>query len=142
MNPPAWFIREMSAFDEDLRLRWSVKLEMWQIERRVKRSMHPGTIKCGEIDDDRIRARDGYLLVASVPPRGLCREIFQKLKDADLWARGGWKEVANAIEAAEELEEEQRWKAFSDDIKAYSADIYEWLKIRDGRTVYNAGFLE
>lgn len=142
MKPPAWFEKELSQFDSDLRVRWSPRLELFQIERRVRRSLHPGTIRCGGWHDDEIRARDGYLLVASAPPHGLTRSVLQKLKDADLWSQGGWQTVIRAIEAAEELEEEKRWESFSRDIREQSADVYEFMKLRDGRTVYNAGFLE
>ena len=141
MDAPAWFVRELEAFDPDMRLRWSRRLELWQLERKVRRSLHPGTIKQSDWDDDVIRARDGYLLVASVPPRALHRSIFSKLRHADLWSNGGWEAVSDALDAYEQEEESRKWESFSAKARDYAADMYDWLKIRDGRSVYNVGSL-
>lgn len=142
MNPPAWFVKELHEFDSDLRLRWSVRLELWQIERKVRRSLHPGTIKNDGYHDDYIRAQDGYLLVASVPPHGLGRRVFEVLKASDLWSNGGWAKVADKLEAFEEQEEKARDKSFSDDIQAMSKELYDWLAVRDGRQIFNTGWVQ
>jgi hypothetical protein len=142
MKAPTWFLRELKAFDPDLRLRWSPRLELWQIERQVKRSVHPGTIRNDGWHDDYIRASDGYILVASVPPHLLVRSIFQKLKDSDLWARGGWEKVINEIETAERIEEEKKWEDFGADVRYSSAELYHFLKHRNGQSVYAPGVLQ
>ena len=142
MDAPKWFVRELNAFDPDMRLRWSRRLELWQLERKVRRSLHPGTIKQSEWEDDYVRARDGYLLVASVPPRALHRSIFAKLRAADLWSNGGWKEVADALDAWDEEDEKVKQEKFSEKAKRYASDLYDWVKVRDGRTVFNAGSLQ
>jgi hypothetical protein len=139
---PEWFLRELRAFDPDLRLRWSSKREMWQLERRVTRSLHPGTIRNDGFDDDYIRAQDGYILVAQIPHNAIARSIFDKLKAADLWSNGGWEKVADQIEKYELLEQEKRDRDLNEDLKNMSKELYEVLKIRDGRSIYNAGFLQ
>ena len=141
MKAPAWFERELRAFDEDLRLRWSVKKELWLIERRVRRALHPGTIKTDLEDDDSIRARDGYLLVASIPPRGLSRFVFQKLRESDLW-QTGWKRVADELEAAEQAAEQKAWSDFSADVAGLSDEVYSFIARREGRQVFSLGFPE
>lgn len=141
MKAPAWFLRELQDFDSDLRLRWSPKLELWQIERRVRRSLHPGTIRCDGWHDDFIRAREGYLLVASVPARGLSRTIFERLRASDLWANGGWARVASELEAAEEQAESARETAFANEMGGISREVYDLIKHREGRSVYNAGWV-
>lgn len=142
MDAPKWFVKELKAFDSDLRIRWSPRTETFHLERRVMRSLHPGTIRNDHWHDDYIRAQEGYILVATIPPNAIARSIFDKLKAADLWANGGWKKVADDIEMYEEMEEEAKQKAFSDDIRSMTAELYSLLKIRDGRTVFNAGWVQ
>jgi hypothetical protein len=142
MEAPKWFLRELNAFDPELRIRWSPRQEMFQLERRVTRSLHPGTVKNDNWHDDYIRAQDGYILVAQIPPHAIARSIFDKLKNADLWAHGGWERVVNEIEYYEQLEEEKRDKALGDDIRSMSAEVHSILKIRNGRTVFNAGWVQ
>jgi hypothetical protein len=142
LKAPSWFLRELESFDPDLRLRWSPRLEFWQIERRVKRGLHPGTIRNDGWHDDYIRAADGYILVASVTPEMfqiLGRSIFQRLKDSDLWARGGWEKVASEIEAAEHADEEKKWESFGAEVRYSSAELFNFLKHRNGQSIYAPG---
>lgn len=137
---PAWFLRELHAFDPHLRLRWSPRRELWQLERKILRGLHPGTLFEDGWHDEYIRARDGYILVASIPHGQLRRHVFERLRASDLWSNGGWKRVSDQIDAFEEAEEEKRWEVFSRDVRDDSKDVYELLKVRDGRTVFNKGF--
>lgn len=141
MEAPSWFVRELEAFDPDLRLRWSPRLELWQLERRVRRSLHPGTIATDGWHDDLIRARDGYLLVASVPPNGLGRGIFQKLRNSDLWSNGGWKKIADDLDAAEGAIEAKRDAQWNAEVRQRSAVAYDYIARREGRQVFNAGWV-
>lgn len=140
MRPPEWFVKQMRAFDADLRIRWSARLQLWQIERQVKRSAHPGTIRNDGWHDDYIRAQDGYILVASVQPGKIGPHIFQKLRDCDLWANGGWEKIADQIEDAEQAREEKAWENFGGDVRHLSAEVFNFLKYRNGEAVFNAGF--
>ncbi len=142
MNAPGWFLKELKAFDEDLRLRWSSRVELWQLERRVRRSLHPGTVKCDDYHDDYIRARDGFILVASVPPNGLSRSIFEKLRASDLWANGGWQKLEDDLQVAEAVAEERRRQDFSRDIRDLSKDAWNWIAQREGRQIFNAGWVQ
>jgi hypothetical protein len=136
---PGWFLKELREFDSELRLRWSQRLEMWQLERRVTKSLHPGTIRNDGYHDDYIRAQDGFVLVASIPPGTFGRHIFERLRAADLWANGGWAKVVREIEEFEEAEEELKWSKFGEVLKEESKDLYELMKIRDGRSIYSVG---
>jgi hypothetical protein len=138
MNAPAWFLKELAEFDSDLRCRWSARTETFHLERRVTRSLHPGTIRCDDYHDDYIRARDGYVLVGIIRPGLFSRTIFEKLRASDLWANGGWEKMARTIEEFEEAEEAKKWADYGDELKAQSAELYETMKIRDGRTVFNS----
>lgn len=136
---PGWFLTELREFDSELRLRWSRMRELWQLERRVTRGLHPGTIRNDNYHDDCIRAQDGFILVAEIPHGTFGRHIFSALKASDLWSNGGWEKMAQNIEAFEEAEEEKKWADFGDTILQESKDLYEVMKIRDGRTVFNIG---
>ena len=140
-DAPKWFLRELKDFDPDLRVRWSPRLELFQLERRVLRSVHPGTIRNDGWHDDWIRAQDGYLLVASIPPGKFSRTIFEKLRASDLWSNGGWATMAREMEESEEREEALHWEKFSGNLRDATKDVYDIMKIRDGRTVFNAGWV-
>jgi hypothetical protein len=142
MEAPAWFLKELAEFDSDMRLRWSRRLELWQLERRVRRGLHPGTILCDNWHDDYIRARDGYLLVASVPPKQLSREVFEHLRASDLWARGGWQKVSDDLDELDRRREEDIQESFAREMHEINKDVFEWWKLRDGETVYNAGYAQ
>jgi len=136
---PGWFLKELREFDPELRLRWSQRLEIWQLERRVTKSLHPGTIRNDGYHDDYIRAQDGFILVASIPHGTFGRHIFERLRAADLWSAGGWAKVVREIEEFEEAEEEIKWTKFGEALKEESKDLYELMKIRDGRSIYSVG---
>jgi hypothetical protein len=140
-NAPRWFLDELRAFDSDLRLRWSFRLQNWQLERKVTRSLHPGTIRNDSWHDDYIRAQEGYILVATIPFNGLSRSVFERLRASDLWSNGGWQRVAEELEELERVQEEKVWNDFQDSVRASSAELYNLWKIRDGRTVFNAGWV-
>lgn len=138
---PEWFLKELEAFDADLRVRWSPRTETFHLERKVRRGLHPGTIRNDGWHDDYIRAQEGYILVGIINPGMFSRSIFEKLRASDLWSNGGWAQMAKDIEEFEEAEEEKKWSEFSERLHHSSAEVYEFMKIRDGRTVFNAGWV-
>ena len=138
---PDWFLRELKAFDEDLRVRWSPRTETFHLERRVTRGLHPGTIRNDGWHDDYIRAQDGYILVGTIRPGMFARSIFDRLRASDLWANGGWEKVARSVEEAEEAEEAESWAKFRESLREESREVYDFIKIRDGRTIFNAGWV-
>jgi hypothetical protein len=140
MKPPEWWTRELRAFDPDLRTRWSPKVELWMIERRVRRSLALGTIKEDPNDDDVVRARDGFLHVASLPPRGFSRYALEKLKAADLWTQGGWEKIDRELCEAEAALEEKQWKDFDQDLHHMHREVYRFLSHREGRSCFSGGF--
>jgi hypothetical protein len=140
MKPPDWWIRELHAFDPDLRTVWSPAMQLWQIERRVRRAIHPGTIKTDSWDDDYRRAREGFLHVASIPPRGFSRYALEKLKAADLWVDGGWQRIERELCEAEAALEAKQWKDFEGDLHHMHREVYRFMAARSGRLVFSAGF--
>jgi hypothetical protein len=142
MEAPLWFLRELKAFDPDLRLRWSEQRAMWQLERKVRRGQHPGTFRSDSYGDDYIRSRDGFLLVGSISPFGLSRSIFEKLKASDLWSQGGWERTLAEIERQEARDEELKDAAFSRDMRDMSKDFWEEASVEGGASIYNSGVPE
>jgi hypothetical protein len=133
---PDWFIEEMRSFDSELRLRWSEKVHLWQLERRITHGVPINTSKKDGFDDDFIRARDGYLLVAMIESGKFSRTIFEELRKSDLWSNGGWEEYIRLIEDIEAREEEAKWRAFDEDIRYACREVYDFLAARDGRKVF------
>jgi hypothetical protein len=136
LKAPKWFVTELHEFDPDLRIRWSGHMEMWHLERQVRRGLHPGTIRTDGYHDDYVRARDGFILVACVPPRMLCREIFEKLRTSDLWSNGGWQKIIRDIEEGEQAVEDKKWTDFQDKIKHLSAEVYNFISYRSGSRIF------
>lgn len=68
MYAPAGFLNELDReFLSTVRIRWSKARDEWHLEERVGRSALPPT-RISEVDDDMIRARDGYALIMRVRP--------------------------------------------------------------------------
>ena len=139
---PDWFLKELKTFDPLLRIRWSDKMQVWHLERKLLAGLHPGTIRRDTEDDAYIRARDGYVHVCSMlPDRPFTRQIFAILRANDLHTHG-WKRFADQADAFDQMREEKSWENFSKKVTDASKDVYELMKIRDGRTVFNAGWIQ
>ena len=68
MTAPEWFLERLHADNHGrLRLRWSHQHHEWQIEAKRERGAIISTY-VSEYDDARIRARDGYDIIAAVRP--------------------------------------------------------------------------
>ena len=139
MQAPEWFVKELKAFDPELRLRWSSKMNLWQLERRIARSKIVDTTKKYTYDDDYIRANEGYILVAMIEPDKFSRNIFSILRASDMWSNGGWEAVAQHIEDMEQREERAKWEAFTEEVKYHAKEFYDFLAIREGRRILNIG---
>lgn len=139
---PEWFVKEMGVFDPALRLRWSQRMNMWQLERKIANSKPIDTTRLDSWHDDYIRARDGYVLVALIEPDKFSRNIFSILRASDLWSNGGWESMARYIEEQEAAEEQRLWDNFTDDIRNQTKDLYAFLKYREGSRIANIGFPE
>ncbi len=136
---PAWFLTELKAFDPALRVRWSAKMNMYQLERRITHGLPVNTLKKDGFDDDYIRAREGYILVALIAPGKFSRSIFDTLRASDLWSNGGWEAMAKSIEDLEAMAEEKRWESFNQDIKDQAREFWNFLKLREGSRIFNIG---
>lgn len=140
LSAPGWFVTELQLFDPALRVRWSPKMNMFQLERKIANGKPVDTSKIDGYDDDYVRAREGYILVALIAPGKFSRTIFDNLRANDLWSNGGWEQVARHIEDIEAREEEAKWEAFEGDIKSAAAELYQFLKYREGSRILNIGF--
>lgn len=68
MQAPSSFVRRLAQEHAGrLRIRWSIAWSRWEIEQKVGRAAFL-PLRVSEIDDSRIRARDGYAPLLSVTP--------------------------------------------------------------------------
>jgi len=68
MQIPAWFSTQLAVeSDGRLRVRWSEKTHRFQVESRSGRAIIPSR-PISPLDDEAIRARDGFNLVLEVTP--------------------------------------------------------------------------
>lgn len=66
MEAPTEFQKKLhNTFGGDLRIRWSIRDNVWLIEQKVGRAALP-TRRLSEIDDEMIQLRDGYARVMAV----------------------------------------------------------------------------
>lgn len=66
MEAPESFVRRLrDTFYGELRIRWSIRDQVWLIEQKVGRGALP-TRRIREIDDELIQLRDGYARVMAV----------------------------------------------------------------------------
>lgn len=97
-SPPREFVQALQAFDKDLRVRWSDGQGSWRLERKVSRGTvwPPSSLDTPAANEDRIAARDGYVLVDLLPE--LSGRLFSILRAHDIWAHGGADAVADAMD--------------------------------------------
>mgnify|MGYP003395140249 CR=1 FL=1 len=66
-TPPSDFCRRLETQHHGmLRIRWSCRLNQWQIEEKVGRALGDSPIPISEAGDDMLRAKDGYTLLMPI----------------------------------------------------------------------------
>jgi hypothetical protein len=82
LAPDDFVNRLNDTFRNELRIRWSNKLNQWQIEQKINNPKELGYRFDDEWHDDAVRQRDGYALVCSVYPgdRAKCPKCNNELK--------------------------------------------------------------
>ena len=147
--PPKRFLEDLFRLDNGrLRIRWSEEQQQWCLERKVVRAIQyvknlpqykhrfiKDLQQWATFENDSwVRARDGYVLIGYYYPYALKYPdwIIRDIQFNDINKHGGWKKVANLIEAREErkraqLERDQSWER-----REWAEDMYEDWQWRQG----------
>lgn len=138
MTPDPSFVRDLTAYDPLLRVRWGRHSERWLIERKMavrnpawlaERPLNP--FGPGKRKKDAWEGwRQGYVLVMMVDPRLLhWQMVGPELARTDREQAGGWEALNQQIEAADaklEAEREQAVKNWSESAAKDAADALQW----------------
>lgn len=132
-SPPRDFVQALHNFDKDLRVRWSDGQGKWRLERKVSRGTvwPPSELDTPAAHEDRIAARDGYILVDLLPE--LSNRLFSVLRAHDIWAHGGAEAVADQMDRMDVLQKYELRKLVLD--YAESTARERWRYMNTVRTV-------
>lgn len=129
LHPPANLVRELRAFDPALRLRWSDGQARWRLERKVTRGAQwpASTIETAAGYEDRIAARDGYVLVDLIAPELLNGRLVPVLKRADIWSRGGARAVADEMDQLDVDHRQMMKRMMSDKFEVAARERFRYM---------------
>lgn len=134
--PPDVWLREMWLFDDKLVLVPGQKRAVWILGRKATRShgepLHD--VKGLTQNPDTLLLHHNRLVkVCEIAPTCLWdQRIFQRLAAHDIHRLGGWREVANRLDAMDAKNEDGIERAQHDALHARSVDAYRSYKTRIG----------
>lgn len=139
-QPPASFVKDLTAYDRLLRVRWGRHSERWLIERKLavrnpawlaERPLNP--FGGGRRQKDLWEGwKEGYVHILSVHPSLLnWQTVAPELVRTDREQAGSWEALTQRLEAADEAMEQARertLKNWSEDHSKEGADRLMWLE--------------
>ena len=138
--PPAYFLRFLNQFDQGrLRLRWSQRTNQWHIERKEAASIEyikslPQYIR-GCVNDSWIRARDGYILVSTLPALPhLGDHSISTLRFTDPW-RLGARALDLQLIRQEEKKKEAQTRDFHNTVDSLAKDEFQEMIWKGGERI-------
>lgn len=128
-DPSQSIVRQLRTFDPLLRVRWSDCQRFWRLERKVTRGMvwPPSEIESPSQYEERIAARDGYILVDTIKKQHLTERLIDVLRRNDLWSRGGAAGVASEWDLADQERDMQRRQSLGDELEAAARERYRYM---------------
>lgn len=140
--PPQWWLQKLFDQDADLVVFPSQHRMAYILARRRRQSSSYDALV--KVDENLLKMSaglDGDLLTAHnlIYVRHLIgntvrrMEIFQWLKDHDVWEAGGGEAAANLIESEEAYREEQKRAKMIEDIDYRAKDAWRSYQARTGR---------
>ncbi len=144
MTPEPSFVKDLTAYDAKLRVRWGRHSERWLIERRLElrnpawlaeRPLNPFGV--GKRKKDLWEGwRDGYVHVLSVHPSLLnWQSVAPALASTDRELAGSWEALNQQIEAADARLEAERTQTVQNWSEAAAHDAADHLFWQEGHTV-------
>ena len=142
--PPLWWLQKLADTDSDLVV-FPSQCRMCHVLARKRR--HSNAMQAADkLDKDLLRqsaGMDGDILATHnlVYVRHLIGntikryEIFQWLRDHDIWDLGGAEKASNLIESEAEVVAAQKRKALLEDIDHRARDAWRSYQARTGRRV-------
>jgi hypothetical protein len=122
---PKQFVTRLKAFDSKLRIRWSDVENRYRIERKVARASASNVASARTIED-RIAARDGYVLVLHCKQNQLDARVLFTLWHDDLWRVGGADAWMNQLQREDEEREAIKRERFLSDIDGKAREAYRY----------------
>jgi hypothetical protein len=143
MTPPADLVRELKAYDAELRLRWGVHQKLFVIERKMPPrhkqllAERPNPWQSPKGLDLWDGWKDGYVHVLSVHPDLVQNTplVMQEVAKGDLWRAGGTAAINRRLDAIREQEEREADRAVAHFTEAAAKEVYEDLAWASGRRV-------
>lgn len=141
--PPAWWLREMALFDDQLVIFPSAKAPTFILARRARRSagepLHSEPIdtltgkKTPQNPDTVFMHFNRLVRVCEILPGVIWdQRVFQKLAAHDIWRLGGASEVANKLDAIDDAKRVAVQKDIDAEGDARARDAYKGYKTRIG----------
>lgn len=127
--PPTEIVRDLEAFDPQLRLRWSDGQGQWRLERKVSRGqVWPASeVETAAGYESRVAAKEGYILVDLIHPSLLNSRLVPILRQNDIWSNGGAKEIADAMDTLDADQQRLMKLAVSDQFEQMARDRWKYM---------------
>jgi len=112
--PSKQFLRDLNDYDPMLRVRWDHRDEYWRIERRLRHGK--SAVYDMSNPDDRQARSEGYQVAMRVPYDCLDEQVFRAMDAGDIQKRGGYKRVADEMDAHDQAVFAKRRRDYNDEL--------------------------
>jgi hypothetical protein len=143
VTPPAELVRELKAYDPELRVRWGVHQRLWIVERQMPPrhkqllAERPNPWQSPKGLDLWDGWKEGYVHVLSVHP-DLIRNtplVMGEVAKGDMWRAGGQAAVNRRLDDLAAQEEREADRAVAHYTEAAAKETYDDLAWATGRRV-------
>ena len=141
-TPPPEFVRDLTAYDRDLRVRHAFRIDKWFIETKMPERLlrhfagRPNPWKSPRGHDLYDGWKDGYDHVLTVKPDDLHWSFVQPLLAwADAHRHGGWQRLNDALDAMQDEEQRAADTQIAHWVEAATNEAYDVLQWRYGNRI-------
>lgn len=133
--PPEWVQRQLAVYDDQLVLLPGITEPIYRLARRSHVKLVP-LVQGGEVQR---MIRLGVVPVTSIKNHPNWFELFQWLKDHDIWANGGWEKVADQLDEADQRQSLDTDDRQLDDLGHLAAEAWFAKQLRAGEVTFVQG---
>lgn len=124
---PGHLARQIRHMDPMLRLKWDKERQLVRAERKVTRSKPLDPTLVHHIADYEM-ARDGYCpWLSFLPHDDNYYKLIYTMSVVDAWKLGGWRAIAETIEADEAREKEEKRRSWKSDVHLMAVEMFRNL---------------